>query len=93
MTGKLHAVPLAAAPLVAAHGCIAELGVARLFKLERKLRPAGARHAPVGKHMHPVRHDVVEQPLIVGDDQHGALGPAQRVDALGDDAHGVDVEA
>ena len=43
--------------------------------------------------MHPVRHDVVEQPLIVGDHQHGAIGTAQRVDALGDDAHGIDVEA
>ena len=43
--------------------------------------------------MHPVGHDVVEQPLIVGDHQHGAIGTAQRVDALGHDAHGIDVEA
>ena len=43
--------------------------------------------------MHPVRNDVVEQPLIVGDHQHGTIRTAQRVDALGHDAHGIDVEA
>ena len=35
--------------------------------------------------MHEIGHDVVQQALIVGDDQHGAIGRAQRVDALGDD--------
>ena len=29
----------------------------------------------------------------MGDDQHGAVGAAQRIHALGDDAHGIDVEA
>jgi hypothetical protein len=43
--------------------------------------------------MHPVRHDVVEQPLIVGDHQHGAIGAAQRIHAFGHDANSVDVEA
>jgi hypothetical protein len=85
---KLHAVPLRSLS-----GGIAELGVARLFQLERKLRTARARHAPVGEHMHPVRNDVVEQPLIVRDHQHGTIRTAQRVDALGHDAHGIDVEA
>jgi hypothetical protein len=37
------------------------------------------------QHMHDVRHDVVEQALVVGDDDHAALGRAQRVDAVGDD--------
>ena len=82
---KLHAVPL---------GCpLAELGVAGLFELERKLRSTRAGHTPVGEHMHPVRNDVVEQPLIVGDDEHGAVRRAKRVHAFGNDAHGVDVEA
>ena len=43
--------------------------------------------------MHPVRHHEVEEALIVGDDQHGAVGAAQRVDAAGDDLERVDVEA
>ena len=43
--------------------------------------------------MHDVRHDVVEQALIVGDDDRGALRRAQPVDAVGDDLQGVDVEA
>ena len=83
---KLHAKSLLS-------GGFAEFGVARLLELERKLRPAGARHAPVGEHMHPVRNDVVQEPLVMGDDEHGAIGTAQRVHALGDDAQGVDVEA
>ncbi len=36
---------------------------------------------------------MVEQPLVVGDDDHGAIGRAQPVDAVGDDLQRVDVEA
>ena len=43
--------------------------------------------------MHHVGHDVVEQPLIVGDDDEGALLRAQPVDAFGDDPQRIDVEA
>jgi hypothetical protein len=43
--------------------------------------------------VHVVGLDVVEQALVVGDDDHRALRAAQRVDAVGDDAQGVDVEA
>jgi hypothetical protein len=43
--------------------------------------------------MHAVGHDVVQEPLVVGDDEHGAVWRAKRVHAFGDDAHGVDVEA
>ena len=43
--------------------------------------------------MHEVRHDVVEQPLVVRDDEHRVLLAAQRVHAVGDDAQRVDVEA
>ena len=83
---KLHAqIPL--------RSRFAEFGVAGLLELERKLRPAGTRHAPVGEHMHPVRNDVIQQPLVVGDDQHGTIGTAQRIHTLGNDAHGVDIEA
>ena len=47
----------------------------------------------VAQHVHEVRHDVVEQPLVVRDDDERALGAAHRVDAVGDDAQRVDVEA
>ena len=43
--------------------------------------------------MHMVRHDVIEQALVMGDDDHGAVGRAQRVDAIGHDAQRIDVEA
>jgi hypothetical protein len=43
--------------------------------------------------VHDVGHDVVEQALVVGDDEEGAVGRAQRVDAVGDDPQRVDVEA
>ena len=42
--------------------------------------------------MDEVRHDVVEQALVVGDDQEAAVRRAQAVDAVGDDLQGVDVE-
>ena len=40
-----------------------------------------------------VRHDVVEQALIVGDHQDRAVGAAQRIDAIGHDPQRVDVQA
>ena len=48
---------------------------------------------PSCKHMHAVGHDVVEQALVVGDHHDRAVGRAQPVDALRDDAQRVDVEA
>ena len=43
--------------------------------------------------MDVVGGDVVEQALVVGDEEHAALGRAHGVDALGDDLQRVDVEA
>jgi len=43
--------------------------------------------------VHEVGDDVVEQPLVVSDHQEGAVGTAQRIDSVGDDLEGVDVEA
>ena len=61
---------------------------------------AGARgpchpgHDPAGgQDVHVVGRDVVEQPLVVGDQQHAHVRVELRVDALGDDAQRVDVEA
>ena len=43
--------------------------------------------------MHAVRHDVIQQALVVGDDEKRALGTAQVVDAFGDDFKRVNVKA
>ncbi|QTK78264.1 hypothetical protein AT6N2_C0352 [Agrobacterium tumefaciens] len=42
--------------------------------------------------MNAVRHDVIEQALIVGDDDGGAIRRLQRVDAVSHDLQRVDVE-
>ena len=67
--------------------------VALLLELERELLAAGPHDPAVDEHVDEVGNDVVEQPLVVGHDEHRALGRAQRVHAAGDDAQGVDVEA
>ncbi len=43
--------------------------------------------------MHVVRHDVVQEALVMGDDDHGTVRRAQRVDAVGHQLQGIDVEA
>ena len=42
--------------------------------------------------MHKVRLDVVQQPLIVGDDQHAEIGTHLGIHAVGDDAQRVNVQ-
>src|SRR6476659_4573184 len=69
------------------------LGVAGGFELERQRLVAGLHDAALRKDVHHVRHDVVEQALVVRDDDEGAVGGAQPVDALGDHLEGIDVEA
>ena len=43
--------------------------------------------------MDVVRDDVLEKPLVVGDDDDGAVRAPKRVDAVRHDAKGIDVEA
>ena len=43
--------------------------------------------------MDEIRLDVIQQALIVGDEQNGAVRAAQAVGAVGDDFQGVDVQA
>src|SRR6266508_6155621 len=69
------------------------LRVAAGLQLQRQLLAAGAHDAAAREHVHHVRHDVVEQALIVRDHHEGALRRAQPVDAVGDDLERVDVEA
>ncbi len=68
LTGNSMLRGLATGGLVAA-----KLGVTGLLELERELGAAGAGDPAAGEHMHPVRHDIVEQPLVMGDDEHGAI--------------------
>ena len=60
-----------------------------------QFHPAGRRDTPVHQDVHPVGADVLEQALVVGDQHDAEGGPvgAYLVDARGDDAKGVDVEA
>ena len=46
-----------------------QVGVALGLELPRQLRTAAAHDAARRHHVHMVRHDVVEQPLVMGDDQ------------------------
>ena len=54
---------------------------------------AGARDAAARQHVDLVGHDVIEQPLVVGDQQHAAIGGAQRIHAARHHLQRVDVEA
>jgi phosphoribosylformylglycinamidine (FGAM) synthase-like amidotransferase family enzyme len=45
------------------------------------------------EHVHAVGHDVIEQPLVVSDEQHAAVGRAQRIHAARHDLERVDVES
>src|SRR5262245_55992793 len=69
-----------------------EPGVAPFLELEGELLAAGADDAALDEHVQEIGNDVVEQPLVVRDDDHGALGRAELVDAAGHDPQGVDVE-
>ena len=84
---------LAHRALIAPRRSVSSQRVALLLELERQLLAARAHDPPAGEHVHAVRHDVVEQALVVRDHQHRALGLAQRVHAARHDAQRVDVEA
>ena len=59
-----------------------EIGVAGFLELERKLFAARFLDAAVCQHMHFVRHNVIQQALIVRDDDHRAALRAERVHAI-----------
>src|SRR6266852_6400453 len=68
------------------------LRVAAGVELQRQPLAAGFHDAALGENVHHVRHDVIEQALIVRDHHETALGRTQPVDAVGDHLEGVDVE-
>src|SRR5216684_2191189 len=97
-TAKVSASAVSAAVLI---GPISAFISCRLFpvlrvaagvELQRQLLAAGFHDAALGEDVHHVRHDVIEQALIVRDHHETALGRTQPVDAVGDHLEGVDVE-
>src|SRR5467141_4112856 len=70
-----------------------QVGVSLGLQLESELLAAGFDDAARSQDMHLVRHDIVQQALVVRDQQRGAPGAPQRVDTLGHDLERVDVEA
>src|SRR5690606_14454541 len=77
---------------VGSSGRVHECPVTLLLELHRQFLAARRYDAAVGKHVHLVRDDVVEQSLIVRNHNHRAVRGAQLVDAVGDDPQRVDVE-
>ena len=67
--------------------------VALLFEFEGEFFGAGFDDTTFVEDMNEVGDYVVEEALVVGDGDGGVVGAAQFVDAGGDDAEGVDVEA
>src|SRR5690606_21381052 len=47
--------------------------------------------APV-ENVNRIRHDVFQKPLVVGDDDDGAIGRTQRIDAVSNDLQRIDGE-
>src|SRR5215207_2827030 len=66
--------------------------VALLFQIVGELLAARGHQPAVQHHMDPVRLDVPEYPLVVGDDNRRELGPLHLVDTLRHDLQGVYVQ-
>src|SRR5258708_13863442 len=62
-----------------------ELGIALRLELAGEIRPARLRDAALGEHVDLVGDHVVQEALVMGDEQHGALWMAKRIHAVGDD--------
>ena len=69
------------------------IAVSALFQFNRQFLAAAADDSTLRHHMHGVRHDVVENTLVMGNDEETAAWRSQRIDAIGDHPQGVDVEA
>src|SRR5947207_12656606 len=66
--------------------------VALVLEPQGKILAAALHDPALGQDMDDIRGDVVEQALVMGDQEHAELGVEHRIDALGDDPQGVDVE-
>ena len=63
------------------------------FEFERERAVAAADDATLIEHVYPVGHDVIEQSLVVGNHQKGAIRTAQGIDTRGHRLERVNVEA
>src|ERR1700728_988813 len=68
-------------------------GVALVFQFESQFGAAAAGDAAVYEYVNFIRHDVVEQALVVRYDQHSAVGAAHRAVAFRHNLERVDIEA
>src|ERR1700730_4283104 len=67
--------------------------VSAFFQLDRQFFAPAADNPTLRHHMHGVRHHVVENTLVMGNDEETAAWRSQRIDAISDHTQGVDVEA
>src|SRR5882762_2000754 len=66
--------------------------VALSLELVRQLGASRLDDAAVDQHMHELRLDVVQDPLVVRDQEHPEIGAGERVHAFRNDPKRVDVE-
>src|SRR5918994_4012325 len=62
---------------------LADTLVALLLELVGQLLPAGLHDTPADHHVNEVGRDVVQDPLVVGDEQDPEVGPDQLRDTPG----------
>src|SRR5210317_1565488 len=54
--------------------CVPDLGVPLFFELLGEILVSGSNDLAIDQDVHDIRHDVIEQALIVRDDQHRPFG-------------------
>ena len=74
-------------------GLAQDRAVALVLEPQRQILAAALDDPALGEDVDESGRDVVQQPLVVGDQQHAEVRVEHRVDALGDDPQRVDVEA
>src|SRR5690554_3276051 len=67
--------------------------IAARFEFAGQFGISALGDAAVDQHVDKIGDHVVEQPLVVGYQQNGAIFTAQAVDTISDDTHGIDIEA
>ena len=59
--------------LAAYRRCFAEFAIAVLLQLKGKFLAPGAHDTAISQHVNEIGHDVIQQTLIVGNNQHGIV--------------------
>jgi hypothetical protein len=73
--------------------CLPEDGcIALVLQTQGEVLATRRDDPAVGEHVHLIGRDVVEEPLVVGDEEDAEVRVELGVDAFGDDTQGVDVE-